>query len=1033
MLKSRFVLSLGAALFASMAFAVTVSTDTTVGDAELATYTGADAIVIKEGVTLTFSEISSPFTLSAPISGAGTLKATSSKTLTLSGDKASFSGAFDFTDTPVNVSYLASLGTASVTFTANATAVTLTQMEGGTCANDLTIVSAAAKKATYSVGQGLSVTHSGVVKLCSDTGSSEVDLSGDGSMLFAGTLERVAANNNKVYLYTTVRLEPGVTLKNLKGGTGFYVNTGSHLWLDTDVSGAFSSGLSVVKGQLDLGSANAYHDGKLVCGSSSSPYGVVDLHGFPQTIDQFQVIRGSSGNESRNNFIFTSDDPTDLTVSGTLSTTGAASGDFAYARLNGHLSLVCGTDSTAATCKLSNYGTTKPSETDGALIAYNGTISLDANAQFTKLSALVVTNQGSVAIASGAAINSDCELWLSGAGKLSIAEGQSLTVGHCRYIDGAGEIHWLGNGVYEGSFGAAADWIEGAGTLLVKNGEPIAPVTVKDFHWNGSQGTDIATAANWNEEGIELSAFSANLHFNGGTQAAAATAAANVRAVEIARADDFTLGGPGLVSLGEGGLSVANADAEASPVFTVSAPVKVETHGQVWSVDGAVTLGLLGDLTSLLTVDPLSFTGRVENAANEVVLAGDNSGLSAPLVFAGIRKVTVKSDTGLGGGESATFHNVMPHFVDCVSNGVPVTVTALDHDDKEPFFSNAGKTFVQTGRFTVSARDTAGEASGRPQFNLDGLDITFAGGITVGRCDRTFFNVDGARLRIKGTSVTGSQLRIDGGNTTNSLVYLDVPLANKTYLGRTMLICGAENVLPQSNELLMSAASLGADSLHRIGAIDLNGFDQVVGKLSDDYGYQGKKAFFEGKAYFEIRSATPATLSMTQASGSKVVAIKVLGQASLDYAQTATYVITNAISTTCGDLTVSKGTLIFAKDSGWGGGTNVTVKAGATLGATAEGMATVFACAAKPNRSTVDLELRSATADAVTTYGKLQLAAGTAKVNTLRFDGVYQPAGTYGSSASAATHKDDSRFSGSGVLEVRHSTPGPYGLMLIVK
>lgn len=427
MLKSRFVLSLGAALFASMAVAVTVSTDTTVGDADLATYTEADAIVIETGATLTFSGISSAFTLSAPISGAGTFKATSSKTLTLSGDKASFSGAFDFTDTPVNVSYLASLGTASVTFTANATAVTLTQMEGGTCANDLTIVSAAAKKATYSVGQGLSVSHSGVVKLCSDTKDSEVDLSGDGSMLFAGTLERVAANNNKVYLYTTVRLEPGVTLKNLKGGTGFYVNTGSHLWLDTDVSGAFSSGLSVVKGQLDFGSANAYHDSKLVCGSSSSAYGVVDLHGFPQTIKNISMPH-STAKTPNDDFVLTSDDPTILAISEVLTDNGAVSGDFAYARLNGHLSLVCGTDSTAATCKLSNYGTTKPSETDGALIAYNGTISLDANAQFTKLSALVVTNQGSVVIASGAAINSDCELWLSGAGKLSIAEGQSSTL-----------------------------------------------------------------------------------------------------------------------------------------------------------------------------------------------------------------------------------------------------------------------------------------------------------------------------------------------------------------------------------------------------------------------------------------------------------------------------------------------------------------------------------------------------------------------------------------------------------------------------
>ena len=57
-------------------------------------------------------------------------------------------------------------------------------------------------------------------------------------------------------------------------------------------------------------------------------------------------------------------------------------------------------------------------------------------------------------------------------------------------------------------------------------------------------------------------------------------------------------------------------------------------------------------------------------------------------------------------------------------------------------------------------------------------------------------------------------------------------------------------------------------------------------------------------------------------------------------------------------------------------------------------------------------------------YGKVQLNADVNQmVHDLYVDGVKQPYGTYGSTSSSAQYKDDTRFAGSGVLNVV-GTPG---------
>ena len=104
------------ASFAALAIAGTASANVTVvTDANLSDYTGASSISIPAGDTLQFSGISSAYTLSAPISGGGTLLMDGcTGVATLAGDNSSFSGALVATNSSVTVGHVNALGTATV-------------------------------------------------------------------------------------------------------------------------------------------------------------------------------------------------------------------------------------------------------------------------------------------------------------------------------------------------------------------------------------------------------------------------------------------------------------------------------------------------------------------------------------------------------------------------------------------------------------------------------------------------------------------------------------------------------------------------------------------------------------------------------------------------------------------------------------------------------------------------------------------------------------------------------------------------------
>lgn len=133
-------------------------------------------------------------------------------------------------------------------------------------------------------------------------------------------------------------------------------------------------------------------------------------------------------------------------------------------------------------------------------------------------------------------------------------------------------------------------------------------------------------------------------------------------------------------------------------------------------------------------------------------------------------------------------------------------------------------------------------------------------------------------------------------------------------------------------------------------------------------------------------------------------------------------VVLSAVETYSGFTTVSAGTLQISSTGRIASSTNVTVEAGAQL--------------------TLDTPDNDVMGDTVTvtvnsegaSYGKINLAAGNETVKALYFNGVRKSSGTWGSTASAATFKDDSRFSGTGILTVSESyqQPTPQGSVIMI-
>jgi len=252
-----------------------------------------------------------------------------------------------------------------------------------------------------------------------------------------------------------------------------------------------------------------------------------------------------------------------------------------------------------------------------------------------------------------------------------------------------------------------------------------------------------------------------------------------------------------------------------------------------------------------------------------------------------------------------------------------------------------------------------------------------------------------------GGSVTVNGVISEGGSS--ALVKSDAGIwtlnGANTFQGRITLVNGtlklgaAGSLAPQVG-LAFSCATGWYSVAH--ATFDLNGRSTAVSQLSGVTTHPWQTNI--------LTSAAAATLTVDQIAAT-VFNGRLTGALSLVKNGAGTLTISNYPSATTGDITVSNGTLAVASGATLGSGANVSVAGGR-----------------------LELYAASAIADAAALKiwdgAKVLLSGGAIEtVDRLFVNGVQQPRGYYGSTASGAQYQDDAHFEGAGQLYVTSNPP----------
>jgi len=208
---------------------------------------------------------------------------------------------------------------------------------------------------------------------------------------------------------------------------------------------------------------------------------------------------------------------------------------------------------------------------------------------------------------------------------------------------------------------------------------------------------------------------------------------------------------------------------------------------------------------------------------------------------------------------------------------------------------------------------------------------------------------------------------------------------------------GVSDALPSNRTLIIGKTGNTAHA-----TFDLNGQSQTVAGLAD-------QRWASGSGTQRIIGIAPSTLIVSNATANSfgLTGSSIGGAVSLVKMGAGTLTLTGT-NTTSGSLIVSNGTLVVGATGTFGvNSTNIVVAAG-----------------------TLSLQNSGALADTATISiadggAKVSLAADVNEtVGSLFLGGVQRRVGTYGSTSSGATNKDDTHFEGAGMLTVLRDNSG---------
>ncbi|MBQ2631339.1 MAG: hypothetical protein IJG13_16805 [Kiritimatiellae bacterium] len=425
------------------------------------------------------------------------------------------------------------------------------------------------------------------------------------------------------------------------------------------------------------------------------------------------------------------------------------------------------------------------------------------------------------------------------------------------------------------------------------------------------------------------------------------------------------------------------ADVADADVVTVAALASI-------TVESTAVLNFVNTGTPIvLNSTTLAGAGRIAGTGSKgLSLGADNSGFTGTMAFENCY-VYVTSSNGLGRA-SGVWHTVtaasggltgtLRFRGDGLTCDVPLTLAGWRNNTGAYLTDSLTDNMVFNKDVTVNG---AGMNLGNYTFNAKYIsNASTSGSVTFG--GDTVFN---GPINLRGAP-SRRTFWLGAGHTATLCVPGSTWGDDTSFSSSGTLVCGAAGVLDPDRAMMVCYENAASTDHNTV--LDLNGFDQSTTRIWHYFTVNASS-----KPYFTVRSATPATLTMTYA-GDSAAAVKFLGRASYTHAGAGTYTIWNQYSDTLGTLYVPQGCVKLSGGAGWGGA--VDVGSAGTL---------VFESGAGLNisdRSVVN----------VSAGGKLDIAAGVALTcGKLTVDDVELAAGvTY----TKANHADF--ISGDGSITV---------------
>ena len=757
-----------------------------------------------------------------------------------------------------------------------------------------------------------------------------------------------------------------------------------------------------------------------VLGRNSNAAGILDLNGHDQTIRSMSFCNMASVTKFEDfaqYHYMTSDTAATLTVTNTFTTTTGGSSVF-NGRLLGGLSFKLDSKSNGS-ASFSNV-LEQVSSTTGSLICAAGTIKLLDGSRFNSLTSIRKEGTGNFEI-STSVINTTVDLYLDGTGKVTL--NNDIVVSHAYTNDTNGGWVCLKANDYDKT--ALGAHIDGSGKITVLYDDTV--IGDSTYTWTGAQGNGTLTdGGNWEGgEAPTLNSVGERLVFPAtGTSSCRVDGTIMVGGIEIAYPGAFTMqaGTDAKILLGEGGLSVADTTTQTNAV-TVNAPIRLlnGVADVTFSVGAGTAFNLAGGISAASV-----YGRRLVIDGGALTFGGDSSGMLEEIAITNASSVTVTSASGLGAGGATIYGELVPYFDGtrtCTSPWSVIGPFAGDGKFRYLYPAVAGSPFTFYG--AVSFEGTLGtvEPKGVRYTGYVVLiirnDTIFRGGIAVDKLARLELNYGGKSNTVyvldhpvvRGTKSPSDRVdvRFYGASATNSFAVTDQDVGSAVdgvYVSKCSLVCAADSCVNGVFRPYVNSRDPGnGDPVW--SKFDLNGHDQTFKRILSDSNIAAGKFPMYPDSYVEVTSETAATLTFGETTVyTDIHQMKFTGAVSLRTADpwAGTILITNTVSTTTGDLTITSGCLGFLKDAGWGGGTNVTVSGTGKL---------LIDEGAKPflpvggGASKVNLKLEG--------YGKLNItnAATVVSVRTCETNGVRLARGYY----TAATLPGF--LTGDGTLHVR--------------